>query len=71
MNELNLNDLFTQYLDQRTAAAARDGRGYPDLGDAVPHDLTPVQPIDPRLAWENCWRSRSATRPSHGVYASG
>lgn len=52
MNELNLNDLFTQYLDQRTAAA-RDGLGYPDLGDAVPHDLTPVQPIDPRLAWEN------------------
>jgi tetratricopeptide (TPR) repeat protein len=52
MNELNVHDLFARYLDRQTAAA-RDGLGFPDLGDATPHDMTPVQPIDPRLAWDD------------------
>jgi hypothetical protein len=50
---LSLSDLFTQYLHQQVAAQAA-GLGYPEPSDeVVPYDATPVQPIDPRLAWED------------------
>lgn len=49
--DMTVNDLFARYLDSQIDAA-RQGLGYPeDLGGVVPHDTTPVQPIDPKLAW--------------------
>jgi tetratricopeptide (TPR) repeat protein len=60
---LSLSDLFTQYLRQQTAAQAQ-GLGYAEPGEEVePYDAAPVQPVDPRLAWEDavaaaaCWAS--------------
>jgi tetratricopeptide (TPR) repeat protein len=50
---LSLSDLFTQYLRQQAAAQA-EGLGYAEPSEEVlPYDATPVQPIDPRLAWED------------------
>ncbi len=49
-----LADLFTQYLHRQTAAQA-EGLGFADAdGQVVPHEAVPVQPVDPRLAWEDC-----------------
>lgn len=48
---LSIESLLSRYLEERTEAHAR-GLGYPEsLGDAEPHDVAPVQPIDPKLAW--------------------
>lgn len=63
MNELNVHDLFTRYLN-RQSAAAREGLGFPDLGDATPHDMTPVQPIDPRLAWDDATAAAQLLGPA-------
>jgi hypothetical protein len=49
----SLADLFTQYLNRQTAAQA-EGLGFADVdGQVVPHEAVPVQPVDPRLAWED------------------
>lgn len=49
----SLADLFTQYLHSQMAAQA-EGLGFADPdGQAVPHEAAPVQPVDPRLAWED------------------
>lgn len=51
--ELTLESLFSRYLREQTEAHTQ-GLGQPgSLGDAVPHDLTPMQPVDPRLAWDD------------------
>jgi tetratricopeptide (TPR) repeat protein len=48
-----LSDLFTRYL-QRQAAAQAEGLGYaPTTDEVVPHEAVPVQPVDPRQAWED------------------
>jgi tetratricopeptide (TPR) repeat protein len=49
----SLADLFAQYLRQQTVAAAQ-GLGYAEPTEQVePYDTVPVQPVDPRLAWED------------------
>jgi hypothetical protein len=49
----SVGDLFRQYL-QRQIAAHADGLGVSDPdGQVVPHEAVPVQPVDPRRAWEN------------------
>jgi tetratricopeptide (TPR) repeat protein len=46
-----LHELFAHYL-ARQAAAHEDGLGMADLGEeVVPFDAVPVQPVEPRLAW--------------------
>jgi hypothetical protein len=46
-----LQDLFARYL-QRQATAHDEGLGLADRGDeVVPFDAVPVQPVEPRLAW--------------------
>jgi hypothetical protein len=49
----SLADLFTQYLHRQMADQA-EGLGLADPdGQAMPHEAAPVQPVDPRLAWED------------------
>src|SRR6516225_8460682 len=50
---LSLADLFRRYLEGQAAACA-DGLGSPETaGEVVPHEAAPVQPVDPRLAWDD------------------
>lgn len=54
-NPLNMGELLNRYLDRQISAQA-DGLGFADLGpagDAFPHDTTPIQPVDPALAWKD------------------
>ncbi len=49
----SLAELFSQYLHRQIAAQA-EGLGLADPdGHAVPHEAVPMQPVDPRLAWDN------------------
>jgi tetratricopeptide (TPR) repeat protein len=49
----SLADLFTRYL-QRQITAQAEGLAIADPdGQAFPHEAVPVQPVDPRLAWED------------------
>lgn len=49
----SLTELFRQYLHRQVAAQA-EGLGLPDPdGQVVPHEAVPMQPVDPRLAWED------------------
>jgi hypothetical protein len=46
-----LHDLLARYLD-RQASAHDEGLGLADAGgEVVPFDAVPVQPVEPRLAW--------------------
>jgi hypothetical protein len=46
-----LAELLDRYIQQQTAAHA-DGMALPEtLGEVVPHDAAPAQPIEPRTAW--------------------
>jgi hypothetical protein len=64
-----LADLLAGYL-QRQAVAHAEGVGYAPLaGEVVPYDLTPAQPVDPRLAWQETvavlrtWQPTTAELP--------
>jgi len=47
-----LSALFTNYLERQVSAQA-EGLGFAESGDEVlPYDSIPVQPVDPRQAWE-------------------
>jgi tetratricopeptide (TPR) repeat protein len=49
----SLTELFSQYLHRQiTAQAEGSGLADPD-GQAVPYEAVSMQPVDPRLAWEN------------------
>lgn len=49
----SLAELFTQYLHRRITAHA-DGLNVAETeGQVVPHEAVPVQPVDPRLAWND------------------
>jgi hypothetical protein len=49
----SVTELFKQYLHRQMAAQA-EGLGFADPdGLVVPHEAVPVQPVDPRLAWED------------------
>ncbi|MHB1423375.1 MAG: hypothetical protein ACYC3I_09330 [Gemmataceae bacterium] len=49
----SVTELFGQYLRRQMAAQA-DGLGFADPdGQVVPHEAVPMQPVDPRLAWED------------------
>lgn len=48
----SLSELFQHYLTRQVNAQA-EGLGFAEPGDEVqPYDAIPVQPIDPKLAWE-------------------
>jgi len=52
-NPLSVNDLFARYLEKQIHAHAQ-GLGYAEPGeDVTPFDAVPVQPVDPRLAWQD------------------
>jgi hypothetical protein len=47
-----IGELFGRYLQQQIAAHA-SGLAIPEsVGEVVPHDAAPAQPIDPRPAWD-------------------
>lgn len=49
----SLTELFRRYLHHQVAAQA-EGLNLADPdGQVVPHEAVPVQPVDPRLAWED------------------
>ena len=62
-----LSELFTQYVKNQ-AAAREEGLGYAEtLGDVTPHDTTPVQPVDPALAWKDAVAAASGSNRTWGV----
>src|SRR5581483_5968938 len=63
-----LSELFTQYV-RNQAAAREQGLGFADtLGEVIPHDTTPVQPVDPALAWKDAVAAAAgAARQTWGV----
>ncbi len=62
-----LSELFTQYV-RNQAAAREQGLGFADtLGDVTPHDTTPVQPVDPALAWKDAVAAASGSKQTWGV----
>ncbi|HEY7330833.1 MAG TPA: hypothetical protein VH592_24545 [Gemmataceae bacterium] len=49
----SLTELFSRYLREQMAAQAGGlGLADPD-GQVMPHEAVPLQPVDPRLAWED------------------
>ena len=49
----SVREWFPRYLDRQIVAQA-EGLGLADPdGQVVPHETTPLQPIDPQLAWED------------------
>jgi hypothetical protein len=58
-----LADLFARYLEKQ-AAAQTAGLASPDAGaEVVPYDATPVQPVDPRLAWQEALAALAFLHP--------
>lgn len=52
INAGSVSELFARYLERQVDAQA-EGLGFaPAPGEVEPYDSVPVQPIDPRLAWE-------------------
>jgi hypothetical protein len=45
-------ELFGRYLQQQVTAHEHNLAMPESLGEVVPHDAAPAQPIDPRLAWD-------------------
>ncbi|MBY0232398.1 MAG: hypothetical protein K2W96_24230, partial [Gemmataceae bacterium] len=61
---LSVAELTDRFLRQQ-AEAHEQGLGLPeDAGDAVPHDATPFQPIDPQLAWADALAALPAGKPA-------
>jgi hypothetical protein len=49
----SLADLFRDYLNRQIAAQTEGFCSADADGQVVPHEAVPVQPVDPRLAWED------------------
>jgi tetratricopeptide (TPR) repeat protein len=63
----SLADLFTRYLQQQMAAQT-DGLGFADPdGQVVPHEAVPVQPVEPRLAWQDALAALSHLAPGRSA----
>jgi tetratricopeptide (TPR) repeat protein len=63
----DLSDLFARYLERQTAA---QGEGLASAGpgdEVVPFDAVPVQPIEPRLAWNEALAVLGHFEPSRGA----
>jgi tetratricopeptide (TPR) repeat protein len=62
-------ELFGRYLQQQIAAH-ESGLAMPEsLGEVVPHDAAPAQPIDPRLAWDEALAAVRAFGEAHSCSA--
>jgi hypothetical protein len=57
-----LADLLARYLQQQTTAHG-EGLGLAETGDVVPHEAAPVQPIEPRLAWDEALAALRCFQP--------
>jgi hypothetical protein len=62
-----LSELFAHYVRQQ-ATASEQGLGYAELaGEVLPHDATPVQPVDPALAWKDAVSSANGVERTWAV----
>lgn len=51
--KFSVTELFAQHLQKQIAAHAA-GLGHAEpVGDVLPHEAVPVQPVDPALAWKD------------------
>jgi len=64
-----LSELLTRYLQRQAAAQAAGLGSAATAGDVVPFEAVPVQPVDPRLAWEEALAALSLFRPGSDVRA--
>jgi len=63
---LPLSELFKEYL-QRQVSAREQGLGFAEpTGEVLPYDTAPVQPLDPKLAWDE---ARGVLRSFAGLTA--
>jgi tetratricopeptide (TPR) repeat protein len=58
-----LSQMFAQYLERQMSAQAA-GLALPATGEVVPHEAGPVQPIDPKLAWEESLAALRCYQPA-------
>jgi hypothetical protein len=61
-----LADLLTRYL-QSQASAHAEGLAFAETGEVVPHEAAPVQPVDPKLAWDGALAAASCFVPGAEV----
>src|SRR4051812_40417925 len=65
----SVSDLFASYLrKQIDAHAAGLGQAEDALGDAVPHEAVPVQPVDPALAWNDSLACARLLSPAKAAF---
>lgn len=57
----NLSEMLARYLDRQVAAQSA-GLTPRAVGDVVPFEAVPVQPVDPRLAWDEAWMAARCFR---------
>ena len=50
--QIKLDDLFARYLQHQLTARTSGFTSEESTGEVVPHEAGPVQPVDPRLAWD-------------------
>jgi tetratricopeptide (TPR) repeat protein len=58
----SLAELLTRYLQEQASAHAA-GLAFAETGAVVPHEAAPVQPIDPKLAWDEALAAARCFRP--------
>ncbi len=61
MTAANITELFAKYLQDQLAARAAGFADADDMGEVIPHEAGPVQPVDPRLAWDGAVEAASAS----------
>src|SRR3954464_11052953 len=65
-----VSEMFSQYLKKQIDAHSV-GLGHAEpVGDAIPHDAIPVQPVDPPVAWKDAsaaGRMLASTAPTFDV----
>lgn len=57
-----LGDLLARFLNRQTEAQALGLQAF-DAGEVTPYEAGPVQPIDPKLAWEGALAALDVYRP--------
>lgn len=63
MTAANITELFDTYLRDQLAAREAGFAGTDDMGEVIPHEAGPVQPVDPRLAWDGATAALTLARP--------
>lgn len=65
----HLGDLFAQYLKRQASASSEGLDTSAAEAEVTPYDAGPVQPIDPRLAWDGALAALTFFRPDVSLKA--